>query len=220
MTRSTYIDLSHPIRHGMITYQGLPAPEIKDFLSREASRKNYAKGTEFHIAGIDMVSNTGTYIDTPFHRYAEGDDLSVIPLEKLVNIEGIVIRIEGEKTKRIDHRFFLDKDLKNKAVLVHTGFDKNWNTDDYFHDHPFLTKDAAEYLVYAEVILTGIDSYNIDDTNDLSRPVHSILLKNDILIIEHMCNLNQLPDSGFRFTAVPQKFIGVGSFPVRAFATM
>ncbi len=210
------IDLSHPIEHGMITYKGLPTPIICDYLSREESRSKYAEGTEFQIGKIEMVANTGTYLDCPFHRYADGKDLSQIQLEKLADLEGVLIDAEG--TQAIDKKFFEGKNLSGKAVIVHTGWSKHWRTDSYFENHPFLTADAADYLVSQKVILVGIDSHNIDDTRTNSRPVHSILLKNEILITEHMTNLKLLSGKKFRFNAVPPKFVGVGTFPVRAFA--
>jgi kynurenine formamidase len=218
MTR--FIDLSHTIDNGMITYEGLPGPAISDFLSRTRSRERYSPGTEFHIALIEMVSNTGTYMDTPFHRYEGGRDLADLELEKLVGLEAITVGAHDPEYNAIDKSFFTDFDLTGRAVLVNTGFDRYWGTDKYFHNHPYLTKDAAEYIASQSPILVGIDTYNIDNTEDLSRPVHSILLGKDILIIEHMCNLRELPEKGYRFTAVPQKIRGVGSFPVRAFATI
>ena len=210
------IDLSHPIEHGMITYKGLPAPIICDYLSREESRTKYAEGTEFQIGKIEMVANTGTYLDCPFHRYADGKDLSQIQLEKLADLEGVFIEAEGIQS--IGKKFFEGKNLSGKAVIAYSGWSKHWRTDGYFENHPFLTADAAEYLVSQKVILVGIDSHNIDDTRTNSRPVHSILLKNEILITEHMTNLHLLRGKKFRFTAVPPKFVGVGTFPVRAFA--
>lgn len=210
------IDLSHEIEHGMPTYKGLPAPIICDYLSREASRALYEEGTEFQIGKIEMVSNTGTYLDCPFHRYADGHDLSQLRLEQLVELEGIVIRTIG--TQAIGVEFFRDKPLAGRAVLVHTGWSKHWRTEAYFENHPFLTAEAAEWLVRSGARLVGIDSHNIDDTRGRARPVHSALLGNGILIVEHMRGLEQLPDEGFHFTAAPPKFVGVGTFPVRAFA--
>lgn len=209
------IDVSHTVEHGMITYKGLPAPLICDFLSREQSRSVYAPGTEFHIGKIEMVANTGTYLDSPFHRYANGKDLSQLPLERLANLEGIVI--PADHGRAIDRAALKDHDLQGKAVLIRTGWDANWRTDQYFEGHPFLTKDAAEYLVKAGVALVGIDSLNIDDTADLSRPVHSALLAAEIPIVEHLRGLRQLPSDGFRFFAVPVKVKNFGTFPVRAF---
>lgn len=218
------IDLSHTISDGLITYKGLPAPIICDFLSREQSRAHYAPGTEFNIAKIEMVANTGTYLDSPFHRYPDGKDLSQLELKSLANLAGVVVRARapaGQPTpnRAIDVDAFAKLDVKNKAVLVHTGWDVHWKTDQYFEGHPFLTKDAAQFLADKDAAMVGIDSYNIDDTDDLTRPAHSILLRAEIPIVEHMCNLNALPDGPFKFFAVPVKIEGMGTFPVRAFAT-
>ena len=217
-THTTLIDLSHTVEHGMITYKGLPAPVICDFLSREDSRNLYAEGTEFHIGRIDMVANTGTYIDSPFHRYADGADLSELDLTSVADVEGIVIRATGRSSRAIDSSLFRHHDLKDKAVLVHTGWDAHWRTDQYFEGHPFLTADTAQYLVDAGAKIVGIDSLNIDDTSGGTRPVHSILLGAGIPIVEHLCNLGTLPHHGFRFFAVPVKVKNFGTFPVRAFA--
>jgi arylformamidase len=210
------IDLSHSIEHGMITYKGLPAPLICDYLSREDSKKKYAPGTEFQIGKIEMVTNTGTYLDCPFHRYADGKDLSQINLEKLAELDGILI--DAESHQSIGKNFFEGKNISGKAVIVHTGWSKHWRTDKYFENHPFITAEAADYLVAQKVKLVGIDSHNIDDTRTNNRPVHTTLLKNEILIVEHMTNLNLLKGKKFIFSAVPPKFVGVGTFPVRAFA--
>jgi len=212
------IDLSHTVEDGLITYKGLPAPIICDFLSREASRKVYSEGTEFHIGKIEMVANTGTYIDSPFHRFADGKDLSELPLESLAHLDGIVV--EAAEGRATGPEAFHGMDLKGKAVLARTGWDRHWKTDQYFEGHPFLTKEAAEYLVEAGAALVGIDSYNIDDTADMSRPVHTALLGAEIPIVEHMCNLSVLPASGFRFYAVPVKVKAFGTFPVRAFVML
>jgi arylformamidase len=214
------IDLSHEIEHGMITYKGLPAPIICDYLSREKSKEFYEPGTEFQIGKIEMVANTGTYIDCPFHRYAEGKDLSQVALEKFANLPAIVVRSDHKKSIAIDAASFKGLDVKGKAVLVNTNWSEHWLTDAYYTNHPFLTENAAIYLLDQGAVLVGIDSHNIDDTRGRSRPVHSILLKAEILIVEHMTNLKTLPDNGFTFTAVPPKFKGVGTFPVRAFATL
>src|SRR5579859_560344 len=200
------IDLSHAIEHGMITYKGLPAPIICDFLSREDSRKNYAPGTEFQIGKIEMVSNTGTYLDCPFHRYADGKDLSQLNLENLAELEGVLI--DAKNQQAVGKNFFEGKNLSGKAVLVNTGWSKHWRTDAYFENHPFLTAEAADYLVSLKVKLVGIDSHNIDDTRTNARPVHSALLKNEILIVEHMTNLHMLIGKKFIFNAVPPKFAG------------
>jgi kynurenine formamidase len=220
MDKPTYIDLSHVIFDGLVTYKGLPAPIICDYLSREASRERYAPGTEFQIGKIEMISNTGTYVDCPFHRYEDGKDLSQVAIESFTDLDGIVIRADYRNGLVIDASFFKDKELRNRAVLVHTGWDAHWNTDKYFENHPFLTEDAAIYLRDSGVKLVGIDALNIDDTRGNSRPVHSTLLRGDILIAEHLCNLGNVPTEGFTFTALPPKFKGVGTFPVRAFARL
>src|SRR5262245_26901030 len=211
-----FVDLSHTIEHGMITYKGLPAPLICDFLSREQSRSHYAPGTEFHIGKIEMVANTGTYLDSPFHRYAEGKDLSELPLSRLADLDTVVIRAD-RSGRAIGKDHFAGHDLRGKAVLVHTGWDAHWRTDRYFEGHPFLTRDAAEHLVQAGVALVGIDSLNIDNTADLHRPVHSILLGAEVPIVEHLRGLDRLPNERARFFAVPVKVKGMGTFPVRAF---
>jgi kynurenine formamidase len=213
-----YVDLSHDIENGLVTYKGLPAPLICDYLSREKSREFYETGTEFQIARIEMVANTGTYLDCPFHRYEAGKDLSEIELESFTDLPALVVRADFRQTRAIDASFFHDKHVQGKAILVNTNWDENWNTSQYFENNPFLTADAAVFLKENKVSLVGIDSHNIDDIRGNSRPVHSILLKEDILIVEHLCNLKNLPETGSTFTAVPPKFKGVGTFPVRAFA--
>lgn len=213
------IDLSHTVEEGVVTYKGLPAPIICDYLSREASRKIYAPGTEFQIGKIEMVANTGTYLDSPFHRYADGKDLSQLRLEQLANLPAVKVSAVGQP--RIDSAFFRSlKDLRGKAVLVETGWSRHWKTDRYYEGHPFLTEDAAKFLVQAGVVLVGIDSHNIDSTADGTRPVHSALLGNEVLIVEHMTNLARVPTDGFKFSAVPVKVKGFGTYPVRAFASV
>lgn len=210
-------DLSHTVEHGMITYRGLPAPVVCDFLTRERSRELYAPGTEFHIGRIDMVANTGTYVDSPFHRYANGRDLAQLPLESLAELEAVVVHADG---RAIGPEVFDGLDARGKAVLVHTGWDRHWRTDAYFEGHPFLTRDAAVLLTDGRAALVGIDSYNIDDTADGSRPAHTILLGAEIPICEHLCNLGSLPDRRLRFSAVPVKVAAFGTFPVRAYAAL
>jgi arylformamidase len=212
------IDLSHTIENGMVTYKGLPAPIICDYLSRENSKQFYDGNTEFQIGKIEMVANTGTYVDCPFHRYADGDDLSQVALERFANLEGVVVKFDDSKSLAITKEYFEGLDVRGKAVLVFTSWARHWQTDQYFENHPFLTKEAAEYLRDQKVALVGIDSHNIDDTRTKSRPAHTVLLGAGILIVEHMCNLDQLPPNNFRFNAVPPKFKGVGTFPVRAYA--
>jgi arylformamidase len=213
----TLIDLSHTIENGMVTYPGLPGPIVCDYLSRETARGRYAPGVEFHIGKIEMVANTGTYLDSPFHRYAAGADLSALGLESLAGLPTVVIRSPWKNGRVIGRAAFEGRSLTGKAVLVNTGWDANWRTERYLHGHPFLTGDAAEYLVSQGAALVGIDSVNIDDVGDLARPVHSILLGAEVPIVEHMCNLASVPDRDCRFFAVPAKVAGFGSWPVRAF---
>ena len=210
------LDLSHTIEDGLVTYKGLPAPIICDYLSREDSKKLYAEGTTFQIGKIEMCSNTGTYIDSPFHRYEDGKDLSELNLESLASLEGVKLVVD-EGVTVIDKDAFIDLDVYGKAVLIQTGWSNYWNTERYYEGHPFLTENAAQYLRDNEAKLVGIDSYNIDDISGKERPVHSTLLGAEILIVEHMCNLNNVPISGFKFYAVPVKVKGFGTFPVRAF---
>ncbi len=217
------VDLSHEIENGMVTYRGLPSPTVSDWLSREASTARYAPGTTFQIGKIELLANTGTYIDAPFHRYADGRDVAGYALEAVADLPGVVVRASGGggPKRAIDASCFKGLDVKGKAVIVHTGWDKHWRTDTYSGgQHPFLTRDAAEYLAKAGAILVGIDSLNIDDDKDGSRPAHTILLGAGVAIVEHMTNLAALPDTGFRFFAVPPRVKGMGSFPVRAFALL
>ncbi len=214
------IDLSHVIEEGMTTYKGLPGPHLCDFWSREASAANYDDGSTFQIGRIDMVANTGTYVDSPFHRYADGKDLSKLPLASLANLDGLVVRRPFENALAVDADAFAGLDVAGKAVLVHTGWDRHWRTDAYQADHPFLTEAAAQLLIEGGAAFVGIDSHNIDDTRARGRPVHSLLLGSDIPIGEHLTGLQQLPDQGFRFSAVPPKVKGMGTFPVRAFARL
>ena len=216
----TLIDVSHTIEAGMTTYPGLPAPVISDHLSREAARGVYAEGTTFQIGRIEMVANTGTYVDAPIHRFAEGSDLASLPLERLADLAGVVIDVTKRKTRAMDVDWLRALDLKNHAVLIRTGWDIHWQTPLYGQEAPFLTRAASEYLVAAGAALVGIDSVNIDDMNDGERPAHTALLRAGIPIAEHLCNLDKLPSSGFRFHAVPVKFRGVGTFPVRAYAVV
>jgi len=213
------IDLSHTIEQGLVTYKGLPAPIICDYLSREASRKFYHPGTEFQIGKIEMVGNTGTYLDSPFHRYAEGKDLSQLELSKLADLPALKVSSNGKQA--VDVSLFPGGvELAGRAILIETGWSRHWNTAQYYEGHPFLTEDAASFLADSGVALVGIDSHNIDDAQDLQRPVHTILLGREIPIVEHMTNLGRLPERDFRFFAVPAKVKGLGTFPVRAFASV
>ena len=219
-TAPRIVDLSHVIEHGMTTYPGLPGPHICDFWERSSTAKNYDDGETFQIGRIDMVANTGTYVDSPFHRYADGKDLSELPLPSLAELPGIVIRRPWENELGTGARHFEGMDVYGKAVLVHTGWDRHWRTDRYGVEHSFLTADAADWLVANGATLVGIDSNNIDDTRVRTRPVHTRLLGADIPICEHMTGLGSLPDAGFRFSAVPPKVKGMGTFPVRAYAVL
>lgn len=213
-----FIDLAHTIEDELTTYPGLPPARISEHMDRASSRQHYASGTEFHIARIEMVANTGTYVDSPFHRYPNGKDMAALPLAILADLDGVVIRAAGRPTRAIDAACFHGMPLAGKAVLVHTGWSRHWRSEQYGREHPFLTEDAATLLVESGAVLVGIDSLNIDDTADARRPVHTALLAAEIPIVEHLTNLEALPDRGFRFFSVPAKVLGMGSFPVRAFA--
>ena len=220
MKPTRLIDVSHTIESGMVTYPGLPVPVIGDWLSRDASQSRYAPGTTFQIGKIDLLANTGTYIDAPFHRYEGGRDVADYPLEAVANLEGVVVRATERTSRALDAGVFRGWDVGGKAVLVHTGWDVHWRTERYGSGHPFLTRAAAERLIAAGAALVGIDSLNIDDSADCARPAHSLLLGAGIPIVEHLCRLGELPDDGFRFFAVPPRVKGMGSFPVRAFAAL
>jgi kynurenine formamidase len=214
------VDLSHVIEHGMTTYPGLPGPQICDFWEREGTAANYDDGSTFQIGRIDMVANTGTYLDSPFHRYADGIDLADLPLASLADLPGIVVRRPWENGIEVGVSAFEGREVRGRAVLVHTGWDRHWRTERYGVEHPFLTAEAADWLIENGVVVVGIDSNNIDDTRHRKRPVHTKLLGARIPICEHMTGLGQLPDEGFRFSAVPPKVRGMGTFPVRAYAVL
>jgi arylformamidase len=214
------VDLSHVIEHGMTTYPGLPGPHICDFWERESTAASYDDGSTFQIGRIDMVANTGTYVDSPFHRFADGADLADLPLSSLADLPAMVVRRPFENGIATDVSHLRHLDVRGKALLVHTGWDRHWRTEAYGKDHSFLTKAAADWLVENGAVLVGIDSNNIDDTRIRTRPVHTRLLAADIPICEHMTNLGSLPDNGFRFSAVPPKVRGMGTFPVRAYAVV
>jgi arylformamidase len=214
------VDLSHTITEGMVTYKGLPGPQICDFISRGQSAANYDGGETFQIGRIDMVANTGTYVDVPSHRYADGKDLSEVGVEAFAHLPAIVVRQPWETELAVDVTAFEGLEVRGHAVLVATGWDRHWGSDTYYHDHSFVTAQAAEWLVENGAALVGIDSHNIDDTRVRTRPVHSILLGAGIPICEHMTGLGALPDTGFRFSAAPPKVRGMGTFPVRAYAVL
>lgn len=216
--RSRYVDLSHAVEAGMITHKGLPGPVICDFMSREQSKQFYEDGTSFQIGKIEMIANTGTYVDSPFHRFENGKDISELAIEKLVDLPAVVVRADDLAGRAVDRDRFLGIDVAGKAVLVYTGWAGHWGTEQYLDGHPFLTAAAAAYLKEKGAGLVGIDSMNIDDTSDGRRPVHTMLLGAEIPIAEHLCALDLLPRSGFAFNALPVKVKGFGTFPVRAFA--
>jgi len=202
----------------MVTYKGLPGPVIRDHLSREASRALYAPGTTFQIGKIEMVANTGTYVDAPSHRWEDGADLAGLSLDILAGRSGICISAPHPRGLAVDEDFLEGKEIEGRAVLFCTGWSSRWGTPSYFQRSSHLTAAAAALLVARGAAIVGIDAHNIDDTEDLSRPAHSILLRAGIPVVEHLCNLEALPASGFRFYAVPVKIAGMGTFPVRAFA--
>jgi kynurenine formamidase len=219
-TARTLVELSHPIVAGMVTLPGLPGPEITDHLSRADSRSRYAEGTEFHIGRINMVANTGTYLDVPFHRYAGGDDLAGVALDRLADLPGVVVQVPTGVIA-IDRDLVGRYDVAGRAVLVHTGWDRHWRTGTYgAGGHPYLTAGAAELLVERGAALVGIDAVNIDDTTDGSRPAHTILLGAGVPVVEHLRGLEALPPQGFRFHAAPPLVTGMGTFPVRAYAVL
>lgn len=214
------IDVSHVVEDGLITYPGLPAPVVSDYLSRSASASRYSEGTTFQIGRIEMVANTGTYIDAPFHRFDGGIDLAGLPLERIADLDGLVVDVTDSHARAIDRSHFEGLQLRDRAVLIRTGWDVHWRTAAYATGAPFVTRDLAEYLVQAAPALVGIDSINIDDVEDGTRPAHTLLLGAGIPVVEHLCNLGSLPASGYRFHCVPVKFRGVGTFPVRAYAVI
>jgi kynurenine formamidase len=222
----TLVELSHPIDTGMRTYPGLPAPVIGEQLTRAASRAHYAPGTEFSVGRIEMVGNTGTYLDAPFHRFADGDDLATLALASLVELPGLLVSAPAAGERAIDGetltRSLAARDPRGCAVLLHTGWARRWGSDAYLDDtrHPYLAREAAERLAEAGAVLIGIDSLNIDDTADGERPAHTVLLGAGIPVVEHLCGLEALPEQGFRFTAAPAAVRGMGSFPVRAYARL
>lgn len=216
----TFVELSHVIEPGMITYPGLPAPQLWPHLTREASRDVYAPGTEFEIAGVTLVGNTSTYLDSPRHRYADGVDLSGVPLSAVADLPTVVVSTAGRGVRAVDVDVLAEVDVRGAAVLLHTGGDAGWRTPVYAQDAPFLTAAGARWLVDHGAVLVGIDSVNIDDIGDPSRPAHTVLLGAGIPVVEHLTGLDQLPPTGARFTAAPPLLAGLGTFPVRAFAVL
>ncbi|MFI9590613.1 cyclase family protein [Nonomuraea sp. NPDC052265] len=212
------VELSHRITEGMTTYPGVPGPTLGTHLSRQDSRKVYAPGTEFEIGVITLAANTGTYLDTPHHRYAGGHDLSQVPLSRLADLPGLLVAASGGGREVV-----LDTalDVRGRAVLIHTGWDRHFGTDAYFRDHPYLAPESAAWLAEQGAALVGIDSLNIDDTPPHGeRPAHTILLGAGIPLVEHLTGLSALPGEGFRFHAAPPMIAGMGTFPVRAYAVV
>jgi kynurenine formamidase len=219
--RRRIVDLSHPIHDGLITYPGLPGPELRPYLTREQSREQYAPGTEFQIDGVTMVGNTGTYLDSPFHRYADGFDLATLPLESCAELPAVLVRTTGSSSRAVDVGALAALDVSGRAVLLHTGGDAAWGRPGYATDAPFLTGPGARWLAEHGARLVGIDSVNIDDLQSGGhRPAHSLLLRAGIPVVEHLTGLSQLPPAGFWFSAAPIPMASAGTFPVRAYATI
>jgi kynurenine formamidase len=214
------VDLSHPIEPGMVTYPGLPGPEIHAFLDRASSAARYAPGVTFQIDLVTVCGNTGTYLDSPYHRFEDGTDLAGLPLERLVDLPAVRIDVTAQASRAVGPEAFAGRELAGRAVLVHTGFDRLWRTAAYGRDNPFLTLATVKHLVEARVALVGIDSLNIDDIADVARPAHSGLLGAGIPIVEHLTNLAAVPLEGATFTAIPAPIRGTGTFPVRAVARL
>lgn len=218
-TATRLVDLSHVIHAGMVTYPGLPEPSITPFLTREASRQRFAPGTEFAMDMITMIGNTGTYLDSPFHRFDGGDDLAALPLSGLAGCPAVLVRVAGTPQRSVDALTLAALgDLAGTAVLIHTGDSARFGTPGYAEDAAFLTRDGAEYLVAAGAALVGIDSINIDAISDGTRPAHTLLLRAGIPVVEHLRGLDQVPPRGATFTAVPPMVASFGTFPVRAYA--
>jgi kynurenine formamidase len=212
------IDLSHEIVDGMITHPGLPGPTVSTFLTHEASAARYAPGTTFEIGRIDLVANTGTYLDTPAHRFPGRPDLAGLALERVVDLPGVLVDCRGRADKAIGPKAFEGIQVASRAVLVMTGWDRHWGTSAYLADNPFLTEAAARRLVEEGAALIGIDSLNVDSLADPRRPAHTAILDAGIPLVEHLTGLRELPEDSWRFFAVPPRIRGVATFPVRAFA--
>jgi arylformamidase len=211
------VDLSHMVEHAMVTYPGLPGPAVGTFLSRAESERRYGPGTEFHIGTISMIANTGTYLDTPSHRFAGGQDLADFPLERTTDLDGVVVDLTAAgRALSVPSTV----EVGGRAVLLRTGWDRHWRTAAYGVDAPFLTRDGATDLVERGAVLVGIDGLNIDDTGDLDRPAHTELLRAGIPVLEHLCGLDALPPTGFRLHAAPVGVRDLGTFPVRAYAVV
>lgn len=214
------VDLSHVIAHGTVTYPGLPGPVIGDHLSREDSRARYAPGYEFQIGRIEMVSNTGTYLDTPFHRFPDGHDLAGLDPARVAAVPGVVVEA-GDGPAAVGPAALDGVEVAGRAVLFRTGWDRHWGTDRYGEpDHPYLATATAERLAAAGAAVVGIDSVNIDGTRTGERPVHTVLLGAGVPVVEHLCGLDRIGGRPFTFFAVPPAVAGMGTFPVRALAVI
>jgi kynurenine formamidase len=212
------VDLSHEIVDGMTTHPGIPPPSISTFLTHEASTARYAPGTTFEIGRIELIGNTGTYLDTPRHRFPGGPDLADLALERIVDLDGVLVDCRGADARAIGPEAFRGVDVRDRAVLVSTGWDALWGTPDYLSDNPFLTGAAAQWLVGSGAALVGIDSLNVDSLADPQRPAHTAILGAGIPLVEHLTGLGGLPPGGWRFFAVPPRIRAMATFPVRAFA--
>ena len=217
-----FIELNHTLEEGMPVYPGFPAPTFRALLDHEASRDRYEGKAEFYLGEVEMAGNTGTYIDSPFHRYPEGADLSQVPLEAVAGVPGFVIEADPSANREIPLELLerAGSDLHGRAVLIRTGWDARWGTDDYWEPGPYVSAAGADVLAEASPAIVGVDFWNIDDTTDPARPVHTRLLGSNVPIVEHLTNLAALPRSGFRFYAVPLRIVRGASFPVRAFAEL
>jgi kynurenine formamidase len=212
------VDLSHEIVDGMTTHPGIPPPSISTFLTHEASAARYAPGTTFEIGRIDLVANTGTYLDTPAHRFPGGPGLANLALDRVVDLDGILVDCRRADQRAIGPEAFRGIEIRGRAVIVATGWDERWGTPAYLSDNPFLTAEAAELLVDSGAALVGIDSLNVDSLADPRRPAHTAILRAGVPLVEHLTGLGALPAAGWRFFAVPPRIRGMATFPVRAFA--
>lgn len=214
-----FVELSHAIEDGMKAYPGYPSPRVGAFITREDSRARYGGKAEFYIGRVEMVGNVGTYLDAPFHRHPNGADLSKVPLESVAGLDGFVLdgKPVSNRAVSIDCN---ESELRGRAVLVRTGWDARWGSDDYWAPGPYLSNDSIDLLIQARAALVGVDFWNIDDVEDLSRPAHTRLLGSNIPIVEHLTGLSSLPRAGFKFYAVPPPIAKGASFPVRAFAEL
>jgi len=211
-----FVELNHLLENGMKVYPGLPSPMIGSFLDHKESRSHYSGKAEFYLGKVEMACNVGTYLDSPFHRYPDGADLSQVPLEMVAGVPGIVLDAVVSSTRSITFDCS-EAELRGRAVLIRTGWDRRWGVDSYWEPGPYLSGEATDLLVRSKATLVGVDFWNVDNTMDPARPAHTRLLASNILIVEHLCNLSVLPRTGFRFYAVPLRILHGASFPVRAF---